>query len=443
MATRMNELKQSGAGQTPAIGSPEQIIVAAAKPTHAESLMGLLKAAGLREQYQAGTTTSARPQLINHRCDESFKTLHKRLESHPDAHLMIAVSLPALAIAAHLENGTSPEEALSEWHASTLILLQLVRLNRRRISLVFTEAAMAAPKAFLEALAHRLQVELAPRQLETQQPELPGSLWRLIADYAMQSSMDARTLVAELEATALPIPAPEYSGLPPMDRVVSEYQTSVETPTRLAGKLKEEKDLLLQQLQQVKEELQIVSRHGQSEAERYERALEETRQQLERSARQQIIKVKKTLDESQRQVTQEKSQRLVSEKQRTALIKRLQEENELLLQQLHHVQDELETNYLRNQQEELAREESQQQLQAAHQTILAIYSSYSWRISRPLRWIQYLLGGGRRPAVDKVPLPATEDDAQEIIEALYQSKSWKVTKPLRFVFGLFVRNNKD
>ncbi len=445
----MNDLKQSRAGKTTALGAPNQVIVAAANPAHIGALMGLIGSVGLKEQDNA-ETTSARPKLIKIRGDEPLKSLHENLARHPEAHLLVTVSLPTMAIAARLEQGTKPDQALTEWEASILKLLELVRPNRRRTSLVFIEAAMAAPTVFLKTLAQRLRIEPPHRQLEAQQPELPGSFWHLIADYAMRQSIDTRDLVAELEATALPLPAPENSGLPSAGLVFEEYQNSIEKPIRLAGqletqagKLKDENQLLSKQLQQVQKELHNRSLHADREAERYEEALQETRQHLESAARDQVTKLQKTLDDAHHQLDQEKGQRLASERQRTELIKQLQEENELLLQQLNHVQEELESNYLRNQREAAEREQTRQQLQAAHMTILAIYGSYSWRVSRPLRWVQYLLGGGRRPAVDKVPLPATVEDAQKTIEALYHSKSWKVTRPLRFVFSLFVRSDKE
>lgn len=67
----------------------------------------------------------------------------------------------------------------------------------------------------------------------------------------------------------------------------------------------------------------------------------------------------------------------------------LQEENELLLKQLHRVQEEFESRYLSG-------ADGGEELEEARATIEALYNSKSWKITKPLRYVLDLFSGGRK-----------------------------------------------
>ncbi len=128
-----------------------------------------------------------------------------------------------------------------------------------------------------------------------------------------------------------------------------------------------------------------------------------------------------------------------------------EEENELLLLQLHQVQEELEHYYLRNVELEQKTKgkqpgEEEQSIKSLERRIHLIEHSTSWRLTAPLRlFIRTLLRKG-----DPKPSPnasAPEEKRihylQRRIEQLETSTSWKVTAPLRTVGLIFKGESKN
>ena len=355
--TQMSEPQPISSHKVTAIETPQSVVVAGSTPAHLPALLALLEAAS----PQAGPMRAENPELISQDRIGPLAALPDWLAEHPQAHLLILVSLPALVIARGLSAGTAPSQAVAEWLESAEAAMRVVRLQRRRVSLFFAEPALANPKAFLAALGQRLQLTLDNEQGDRWAPEMPGTVLHMMAENAIGQSSHARNLVAELEATALPIPTADEFLLPAIDRVFSEYRESIDTPKEAMSKIRE-----------------------------------------------------------------------------------LEEENELLLLQLHQVQEELERYFLESTQFGLGSKQpgnqeshSADELDAAQKTIRAIYDSYSWKLTRPLRWFQRILTGADKPADIQSNLPGTLDDAKKTIQALYNSKSWKVTAPLRKVGLIF------
>ena len=133
---------------------------------------------------------------------------------------------------------------------------------------------------------------------------------------------------------------------------------------------------------------------------------------------------------------------LAAAQHKAKISEELQEENELLLLQLHQVQEELEHYFLLSTQPAASPRHTTDELEDAHQTIRAIHSSYSWKVTKPLRWVQSALTGGRRRASDQAPMPESLSAANETIQALYNSKSWKLTQPLRSALVLLTRRRR-
>ena len=138
-----------------------------------------------------------------------------------------------------------------------------------------------------------------------------------------------------------------------------------------------------------------------------------------------------------------------------------QEENELLLLQLHQVQEELEHYYLRNLEleEETKRKqakesttkrkqekEQQDSIQRLERRIDLIEHSTSWRLTAPLRrFTQILLRKGCPPPPPDASAPEEKRIRylQRRIEQLETSTSWKATAPLRTVGLMFKAESKN
>ena len=128
-----------------------------------------------------------------------------------------------------------------------------------------------------------------------------------------------------------------------------------------------------------------------------------------------------------------------------------EEENDLLLLQLHQVQEELEHYYLRNLEleEKTKRKQEKEQkdsIQRLERRIHLIEHSTSWRLTAPLRLFTRILfrkGGPKPPPDASAPEEKRIRYLQRRIEQLETSTSWKVTAPLRTVGLMFKGESKN
>lgn len=331
----------------PALQMPQSVVVASTQPVCGAEVRALLKRSGLRTapdgQAHKQPTLDVEDQL------RPMEGWPDWLVDHPQSHLLLLVALPTMAVARLLADGVVPTKALAQWLPSAQVVLEVIRAQRRRVTLMFAEPALAAPQAFLDALSQRLQLQLEPVQTADQPPELPGALLRLMAENAIWQSSEARNIAAELEANALPLVA--IDQVPAIDQVFDEYRTSLDSTARAARQLSEENELLLEQVQEMQQKIAALKAKNSAPA-------------AENDFR----------------------------------IQDLREENELLLQQLYQVQEELEGNYMQGAQSSAELLQLQQRLQAAEATVQALYSSKSWKITKPLRVILDLFNGGSKTA---------------------------------------------
>ena len=400
MQTQMIDLTSAKPRPVPVVETPQSLVLACTRAVYRTAIRDLLLQAGLLADSGAGEPAAGQPVLLAQEQLGSMSEWPDWLAEHPKAHVLLLMALPSVAVARRLQEGGAPKTALADWVESAQGVLKVIRRKRRRITLMFAEPALAAPQAFVALLSRRLQVQLQTVTPEQQVPDLPSALLRLMAENAIWQSAEARNIAAELEANALPLVDSELSQVPAIDEVFSEYRNSVDRKARAVQELREQNELLLEQLQRAQQKMEALADEQKAVEERLESS--------------------EGKDKS--------SQKLYSE------IKDLQEENELLLQQLHHVQEELERYYLQSMQPQGHPWQYSAQLEATHETIRDIYNSYSWRLTWPLRAFLRVFGAG--PASSKkAPLPDTLEAAEDAIQALYNSKSWKITKPLRALAG--------
>lgn len=331
----------------PALATPKVMGVASTEPALRAAVLDLLERSGLRTG-SFGDPVNGPPALAGEENPGSMAGWSDWLMERPQSHLLLLVSLPAVAVARSLGEGVVPKTALGQWLESAGTVLDVVRGQRRRVSLVFAEQVLAAPQAFLEALSQRLQLQLRCSVLtDLPPPGLPDAVLHMMAENAIRQSGEARNIAAELEANALPLTAADVRSVPQIEQVFNEYRDRIDTAADHAQKLREENAMLLAQLQ----EAQLQARQAE------ERTAEVGKDDVR--------------------------------------LHDLEEENQLLLQQLHQVQEELEHYYLQSVQtnsDELL--EMQRRLQAAEDTVQALYNSKSWKLTRPLRWTLDLLTGG-------------------------------------------------
>lgn len=372
----MNHISSAAKPAVPAIQTPESLMVASIRESDHSAACELLRGAGLPIPFNP-----ERPGRLPDWSDS--------LAQHPQAHLLLLVPSPVVAVAWSLNEGKAPKAALADWLATARAVLDLIRLQRRRTSLVFAEPALTAPKAFLQKLAERLQVSLHPAATGTKPPELPSAALRMIAGNAIWLSPDARNAAAELEANALPLDAGDLRPAVVIDQFFNEYQGAIEAGARYREQMREENGLLLSQLHQLQEELESQFLHVRTvekqlaDATRQKDDIERAHQELA-AAKQQQEQLRKQLEAT-----------LQNHEAERQAVEDLQEENELLLHQLRHAREELEHYYQQSTQisgKEM--EELQRRLQAAEDTVQALYNSKSWKITKPLRWMLDLFSGG-------------------------------------------------
>ena len=104
-----------------------------------------------------------------------------------------------------------------------------------------------------------------------------------------------------------------------------------------------------------------------------------------------LEKEKSASAQSSEQLTELQTE-LEQVKRQSGEVKDLEEENELLLQQLHHVQEELESYFLENRDlssklEGAQNRQQQLELNNANNALAAVYASGSWRVTAPLRFL--------------------------------------------------------
>jgi len=356
----MQEAQTSGGRGIPRLEMPARLVLATSAGNEISPVFELLAGAGLEREGRAGRTRL--PGLVDAFEPGDLDSIPDWLAANTDAHLLLLFNAPMPLMARNMADGLAPDRALEKWLADATAILQIVRRYRRQLSLFSLEAVLANPTGFVDLLTQRLGIDLvAPVARHDDRPVAPGALYRMMAENAVWQSNEARNVAAELEANALPLKASPEVSMPTVDEVYREFSQTIEREKTRKAELEEENELLLQQLHQVQEELESTFQKMQE----LQQSLEK-----EKTARQAAEKSK----EQQMQVHDDEATAKAE-----ARIRDLEEENELLLQQLHHVQEELESYFLSG-------TDARQELEEARATIEALCSSKSWKITRPLRW---------------------------------------------------------
>ncbi|RRS33632.1 MAG: hypothetical protein NV67_15735 [Gammaproteobacteria bacterium (ex Lamellibrachia satsuma)] len=346
-------------------------------------------------------------------------------ETFPQARFLLFYIRAESALAYALQKGINPEQFIEDWHASNQVLIHFQRRNRRRSLLLDAEAAAQQPDALADA-CQRIGLVLQPANLSPILTYAAPALECLLASQFLHEQPAIQVLQMELEASAQPLGEAVVHEFPQLKELYQGYrqwQTRIEQLTTgrdEQAKLATERQAELTQVKQAQEVLNAVSKGAEQENEllllqlhQVQEELESIflqKQQIEQSNKEQGSKLKQLqqeLDEARRQFqTEEKARkglageqqklqsqighltkgrdeqaRLATERQSeltqikqtqevlNAASKGTEQENELLLLQLHQVQEELEAVFLQKQQIDQFQKEQDSKLKQLQQEL--------------------------------------------------------------------------
>jgi len=371
----MQEARTSGGRGIPRLDTPARLALATPAGNDLEPVRRLLVGAGFALEGEG--RGDGMPVLVDEFGPDDLEALPEWLTRTDDAHLLFLFNAPIPLMARNMSRGLAPAEALGRWQVAADQVLAITRRHRRQMTLMPLEGALSNPSRFIDVLGERLGVRPGRVDQDLAPEPAPGALYRMMAENAVWQSIQARQIAAELEANSVPLPASPEISIPTVDEVYREFSQTIE-------RARERKESYKAELQKARERLANWQQETTQEKSRLRKVEEENQLLL-----QQLHQVQEEL-ESTFQKMQELQQSLGKEKSAPpqddeatpkdeARIRDLEEENELLLQQLHHVQEELESYFLSG-------TDARQELEEARATIEALCNSKSWKITRPLRW---------------------------------------------------------
>jgi hypothetical protein len=343
--------------------------------------------------------------------EQSVKALDFWADLEPSIHFLLVCTRPEDELCQKIsqtEGSVDAEAFIKEWHQRHKKLLQFYLKHPQRCLLIDAQDALQhLNKQLLLAHDHwqlPLDQETAEQQVETpaesaqaqeNAQEQTSGIVSLVAREALKKvSIDITDFYTELRAAQYPLNGLEESeattrklfdwlrediDLTALNQLLTEYRALQQQAT-LASKLpmlenqsqnirqqleegKQENKLLLLQLQQVKEELQFYFQKNQT----LQAELEDTAKQKEDALHQNhlnFVAKEDALHQNHLNVEAKKAAELKVEEIRHQLDEGKQE-NELLLLQLHQVQEELETYFVQNQNLNKKQQELQTALQEA------------------------------------------------------------------------------
>ncbi len=328
-----------------------------------------------------------------------------QLDNGGSQQVVILHRRPEYLIAAAIAEGQAPTEACLQWQQQAEVLLSWLKHNRRRACLVETDSLLA-PDVDVTPLLERLGERSPDEYIMAALPEVEP-LHLLYALQTVRQSEESQRLLAELEASTLPLSDDSFAE-PALEVDALSAQLNAETAD-VRHQSQEVQGLLEQsqrRVQVLEVQLQDQKHQANENALQLQRSQDETTQlvqQLEASKNESALLIsqlhlvqeeleavlgsKQSLEEQFKDATAVITRLQVSNEQETkrvdglikqndllteqaanleASLEQAQKESSLLLDQLHLVQEELETVLRREkeliQKQEKARDQHQSQL---------------------------------------------------------------------------------
>ncbi len=242
---------------------------------------------------------------------------------------------PEAALVEAMQQGVDPIDALQHWQRNTRQLLAFYRRNRRKALLIDASCALTEPQLFVETCVTTFNLVAKATDQPTLRIRQPSALLQLIAAQLIIQGPDLSALLAELEASATEI------ATEPQPRDENDFSSMFQEylqPRLKTLQLATEKEQFILQLHQVKEELEATSLTAKTEA---QIATDEKAVLSRQLAETQASQVKQQASAASQQASLiSKLSAFETSHQDT------EQENELLLLQLHQVQEELEATFL-------------------------------------------------------------------------------------------------
>lgn len=184
---------------------------------------------------------------------ESLEALSAYLSSDACSHALIGYPNPELTVMELLKTEKSLPEALSSWAKAAEKLIKLCRQHRSQIVVFDLHAAGNNPDIFVKILSSEIKntntFDSALLSV-TKTSTVAGIHQLIVREALMQSSLTAPYL-QEINATGLNLGA-AYD----LDTTAMLASKSEEADSKIIIELREDKELLMQQLHQVQEELE-------------------------------------------------------------------------------------------------------------------------------------------------------------------------------------------
>ncbi|WP_347331334.1 hypothetical protein [Marinimicrobium locisalis] len=140
-------------------------------------------------------------------------TAHDLTNSDPTGPWLLLHTRPEYAVAHAIDEGHTPESALQQWQTEADQLLKFFRAHRARTAMVDARAAAAHPAELVEWLAqnHSAFFELAQHYVGTvESPARPSELSLLLATQLVAQTPALTPLLTHLEAASIPLGDQHY-----------------------------------------------------------------------------------------------------------------------------------------------------------------------------------------------------------------------------------------
>lgn len=355
------------------------------------------------------------------------------LNQYPEAEFAVAYAAPEQLLGQLLQYGEEPAQAAANWCQQMHALLQLQQQQRKRLKLFNLGFSADNPVQLPAWLQY---------QTDAHAPDEPDSLYTLLAAQLLRQHSECATILPRLQASSLPFSniadycfnlgalqqlAGDTNALDAARATISVLSEDFKLLTNSNSALQqqlaasdEERDLLLLQLQQVQEELESLY-HGNNK-------LQQQYQQLQ-------------IDYKEK-VHQEISQQQEIVLQSSVKLKQAEEENQLLMLQLQHVQEELENYYfkLKDEQRELDVLKKQCLMQQSEQQKNNHTSTA--KDKQQQRELNKLESQLRKTKARAASAEHQIQVLQQELNAVRTSAAWKSTAPVRVLGRMMKKNDK-